>query len=642
MMDQIWKDSHKTGSFEIVCGDSLQRLKDVPSNSISSVCCDPPYGLGNEPDALAMLKDWIETGHHEVKGRGFMNELWDSFVPQPEIWKECLRVLKPGGHLVSFAGTRTMDLVALGLRIAGFELRDSIGYAHEESNGAPLLAWNYFQGFPKGTNIEKAINKMENVELNEIPSSGAGLMNPEVKGGHVIQHQLVQKGESTENAKRWSGWSTTLKPSFEPIILARKPVSEKTIVNNVLKWGTGAINIGACRIGDDVRYNSTSGSKSGSVYKLGIPDRPNDSPPIEVSGRWPGNIVHDGSEEVVKLFPETKSCASKKEIPAYESDGVTDFMAGISGPNNQYNDSGSAARFFKQVKMEDNEWLAKNLNLLDALIVGENLSLKRGLEFIVQKVAAISVLPLGTVLSVVSEHSMNVTAKELKILAETIIETMMSLGPKFLQEWKQESIFLTQNHAKISAIRKPTGIMKITINLSKSDGYAEPVILNITPKNLEVGESDYRIKYCAKASKNDREEGIPDEVEETVSGVGALRDAGRESLPRKNIHPCVKPTELMRWLCRLVTPIDGTILDPFMGSGSTGKAAILEGFNFVGIEMNEEYFKIAGHRINAVKPKEEPVVIPEVAIEKEIQITSENTEQMTLAFDSETIVQNAQ
>lgn len=775
---------------------------------MDSIVSDPPYGLGKEPDALEMLRDWLETGHHEVKGNGFMSQKWDAFVPQPEIWKECLRVLKPGGHLLSFAGTRTMDLVALGLRIAGFELRDSIGYAHEESNGAPTLAWcyaclsedteiltrdgwetykyidgkdvlcydiekdtfifhkptkrfiydneypayriqsdntdqlvsrnhrciverngkkvfdfaenlgeyenipfleslselpknifcdtlekekseNVFErlsnkinniktpetpnnpsdrnnlstlrenfhnkerqnsailfskmqredkgrvakgtqirqngdeipriwpkgreksrvergsnilqktwklcdgkirsvsggilthvskrwihngtqadngdtfkenfipnggcssykpqsegqsdrkldvisdkprtqtirstrakvtpieysgkmwcvesptgafvarrngkifitgnsGFPKGTDMEKAINKIDKVEFEKLPSSGVGFMNPEVEGGYnVTKNQMIQKGESSERAKQWSGWNTTLKPSFEPIILARKPVSEKTVVKNVLKWGTGAINIGACRVGSDVRYNSTSGSKSGSVFKLGIPDRPNDSPPIEVSGRWPANFIHDGSDDVVKLFPETKSCAMKHDVEAYDSDGVTDFMKGVSGPSNQYNDSGSAARFY----------------------------------------------------------------------------------------------------------------------------------------------------YCAKASKEDREEGITDEIKESVSGIGALRDSGRESKPRRNIHPCVKPTNLMRWLCRLVTPVGGMVLDPFMGSGSTGKAAILEGFNFTGIEMNEEYFKIAEQRINSVKPKEEPIKIPEDNTKEEITNVCGETEQMCFSFD---------
>ncbi|MDA0814886.1 MAG: DNA methyltransferase, partial [Verrucomicrobia bacterium] len=116
----------------------------MPDNSVDSIVTDPPYGLGKEPDALAMLTDWIETGHHDVKGKGFMGKEWDAFVPQPRVWHECLRVLKPGGHLLAFAGTRTQDLMTLGLRLAGFEIRD-------------MVAWVYGSGFPKSLDVSKAI-----------------------------------------------------------------------------------------------------------------------------------------------------------------------------------------------------------------------------------------------------------------------------------------------------------------------------------------------------------------------------------------------------------------------------------------------------------------------------------------------------
>lgn len=142
-------------------GDSNEVLKTIPDNSIDSICCDPPYGLGNEPDAVEVMRDWIEKGYHEIKGKGFMGKEWDSFVPQPVLWKECLRVLKPGGHLLSFAGTRTQDWMAMSLRFAGFEIRD-------------CLVWVYGSGFQKSLNVSKVIEKdiIKEIEKQGIDFTG--------------------------------------------------------------------------------------------------------------------------------------------------------------------------------------------------------------------------------------------------------------------------------------------------------------------------------------------------------------------------------------------------------------------------------------------------------------------------------------
>ena len=381
-------------------GDNLAMLKTYSEALFDSVVTDPPYGLGKEPDPFRMLHDWLVSEHHEAVGKGFMGKVWDAFVPQPALWKECLRVLKPGGHLLAFGGTRTHDLVVLGLRIAGFEIRDQI-------------AWVYGNGFPKSRNLTRT-----------------GL----------------------------DGWGTALKPAMEPIVVARKP-PVGTIAENVSIFGTGGLNIEACRIphalvrpkpsrDGEVSRDRRYGNKGATNFSLLPGPRGGDA-----RGRWPANVVHDGSGEVRTAFPETKRGGSLSR--EYERSSGVCF--GKYGPRNlfeSYGDSGSVARFF----------------------------------------------------------------------------------------------------------------------------------------------------YCAKASGKDREEGLDGFEKRPVSwsnptaNPGSFPSPGTDRDPR-NRHPTVKPTALMRWLCRLVTPAGGLILDPFMGSGSTGKAAVIEGFRFVGIDVEEEYVKIAEDRI---------------------------------------------
>jgi len=337
---------------KIIHGDCLEHLKNIESDSISSVVTDPPYGLS------------------------FMGKRWDYDVPSVEVWAECLRVLKPGGHLLAFAGTRTQHRMAVRIEDAGFEIRD-------------MIAWVYGQGFPKSHNLE---------------------------------------GD-------WQGWGTALKPALEPITVARKPLIG-TVAQNVLEHGTGAINVDGCRvegaIGSSYQTTGNGSVGSGGVYEGGYRgewSNPNPHPESvrhNASGRWPANLIHDGSDEVVGLFPDTGKSTGGRTVKRSGGGNVGSGKASESEWSNDdpgYGDSGSAARFF----------------------------------------------------------------------------------------------------------------------------------------------------YCAKASKADR---------------------GPE-----NNHPTVKPTDLMRYLCRLVTPPGGVVLDPFMGSGSTGKAARLEGFGFIGIEREIQYLEIAKARI---------------------------------------------
>ena len=378
----------RIGGQRLILGDCLERMAELPDNSVDSVVTDPPYGLS------------------------FMGKRWDYDVPSVEIWAECLRVLKPGGHLLAFAGTRTQHRMAVRIEDAGFEIRD-------------MIAWVYGSGFPKSLDVSKAIDKAAGVE-REVVGFKANTMH-DIRGGKL--HTGVENNRlpspittpATPESAQWAGWGTALKPALEPITLARKPLCG-TVAANVLKWRTGALNIDGSRVEAEPRAGWTNQDIRGGQYASN-PDRPRLAAKEAPEGRWPANLIHDGSDEVVGLFPVTSSRPGKTKIRGESVNVYSGGRRQTDGP--KHDDTGSAARFF----------------------------------------------------------------------------------------------------------------------------------------------------YCAKASKRDRDEG--------------------------NIHPTVKPTDLMRYLCRLVTPPGGVVLDPFMGSGSTGKAAELEGFRFIGIERDPEYFNISRHRIAA-------------------------------------------
>lgn len=385
----------------ILQGSCLERLREMEENSVDSIVTDPPYELG------------------------FMGKAWDStgIAYSVSMWRECLRVLKPGGHLLSFGGSRTYHRMACAIEDAGFEIRDQI-------------MWIYSQGFPKSMDVSKAIDKAAGAEREVVGvAAGMGKQNPEWNGTAQGRAENSFKPEysltapSTDAAKQWSGWGTALKPAHEPICVARKPLIG-TVAANVQQHGTGALNIDGCRVELNGDYKCKA---NGRPSQTGLDDNydPANANRPDTVGRWPANVIHDGSEEVVSLFPQTSSgTGAVKRVSAAENEGNRGSALGAeSRPAGTemicYGDSGSAARFF----------------------------------------------------------------------------------------------------------------------------------------------------YCAKTSKSER-------------GLG-------------NIHPTVKPLVLMRYLCRIVTPPGGVVLDPFTGSGTTGIAAMREGFGFIGIELKPEYASIANARLLA-------------------------------------------
>ena len=300
---------------QIILGDCNVILKKLENNSVDSIVTDPPYGIS------------------------FMNKHWDYDVPSIEIWRECLRVLKPGGHLLSFGGTRTYHRMACAIEDAGFEIRD-------------IIAWVYGSGFPKSLNIGKAVDKLQGNEREYIGiKQYAGPSGNNRNFGVGNEDEGENKRVDTKGTSEYEGWWTALKPSLEPITVARKPLSEKTVAENCLKWGTGGINIDGCRVGtEEITVNRHSGYNSNSLVESTKGKWKGEQE--QVSGRFPANLIHDGSDEVVSMFPNTKSGSGNKNKNPKKLFGTT-FASGDN--KNWEGDSGSASRFFYCAKASKRE-----------------------------------------------------------------------------------------------------------------------------------------------------------------------------------------------------------------------------------------------------------------------------------------------
>ncbi len=414
-------------------GDCLEVLRTLPDCSVDAVVTDPPYGLS------------------------FMGKRWDYDVPSVEVWAECLRVLKPGGHLLAFAGTRTQHRMAVRIEDAGFEIRD-------------MIAWVYGSGFPKSLDVSKAIDKAAGAEREVVgtrensfgrkPGGGAA-WGEGITGEETSAHTFSITAPATEAARQWQGWGTALKPALEPITVARKPLAG-TVAANVLQHGTGALNIDGCRVDASDARPLIESKAEASLHAFGNGLNGSRCAGVTTQGRWPANLIHDGSDEVVACFPANAGASAPvkgTEVSRASVGRVTGERDRVPGAFHA--DSGSAARFF----------------------------------------------------------------------------------------------------------------------------------------------------YTAKAAKSDRDDGLDLRASARRQGArpGSPDETGKfpdhDHRERTgNFHPTVKPTDLMRYLCRLVTPPGGTVLDPFMGSGSTGRAALLEGFRFIGIEREAQYLEIARARVQSATP----------------------------------------
>lgn len=475
-------------NIDLRCGDSLEVLKSFEDNTFSSVVCDPPYGLS------------------------FMGKKWDYDVPTKELWAEVLRVLKPGGILLSFAGTRTQHRMAVNIEDAGFEIRD-------------MIAWIYGSGFPKSKNLG-------------------------------------------------DGFGSALKPAMEPITVARKPLNG-SLENNWKVNGCGGINIDGCRVGDS-RPPSTGGANKFKKWKEmdGCERAPSNNPNTRTDiGRFPANLIHDGSDEVVSLFPD--SLGSGGSIPNVKITGYGDKNVGtgkseyFGGERTKVDSgSGSAARFFYCAKTSKKD---RNNGCEDI----------KTWESVDQNQLTGSLNELQKVMSGNMTQHLESTEWNTFLFGSNITEQCQK-GIKYI----------------IEMALKTTTELK-TLNCSQHLSIRD-FILGVIEMTTDSGSNLVTLAESTNLLIQNTTNAKTELVLRVVHAVLLDLLEISKHVKQGNTHSTVKPTNLMRYLCRLVTPPGGTVLDPFMGSGSTGKAAVLEGFNFVGIDLDPSYVEIARARIEAV------------------------------------------
>lgn len=338
----------RLGKHLLIRGDSLSVLPLLRANSVDSIVTDPPYGLSVQTpeNVIACLRAWLAGEAYTPRKRGFMGKRWDAWVPGPEIWRECYRVLKPGGHVLAFAGTRTVDLMGIALRLAGFEVRD-------------LVAWMYGQGFPKSLNIGKMIDKMKGKKRKDLgvsPNWRESKRNREHLGKFEVRGKNAGRitAPATPEAAQWEGYGTALKPALEPILLCRKPFDGKSITRNVMVYGTGGLNIGGCRIAHNEPIRTLKAQKTGhDFYKQA--GRYKDVTELKPEGRWPANVVLDpeAASELDRQsgFSKTKRIEKPSDCGGNTWGGTIQTNRGARG----HTDEGGASRFFYCAKANRKE-----------------------------------------------------------------------------------------------------------------------------------------------------------------------------------------------------------------------------------------------------------------------------------------------
>lgn len=544
-------------------GDCAEVLKTLPDNSVDSLVTDPPAGIA------FMGKDWD-------KDKGGRKE-WCAWMEG--IMREALRVMKPGAHGLVWALPRTSHWTATALEDAGFEVRDCITHL-------------FGSGFPKSLDISKAIDKAAGAEREVVgkdmtkwrdASNYSGGKYSEMRQSDY-ETKCTITAPATEAAKQWQGFGTALKPAAEFWYLVRKPLSEKTVAANVLKWGTGGLNIDGSRIGfeatDDARRTRHGGFDGSTVYRTG--ERKDYQAPAQ--GRFPANLVLSHSPYCEDIQCDIECAVSMLDAQSLAGgmhsagkarkggakNGDNSSLLGIgahAGNGTRLGDSGGASRFFYCAKISASE---RNAGL-DKFNCAE-----------------------------IDSSAWNVADTEAGVLLlRAILESMPSLsiaesGARITVTSPKDILFTTRT--RISQITES----RILSWLMPSHTNDRTPVANC---ETEHGGSDAAFakslsELMSRIGTLPGKDGslLVDAVPVIFQSLQKISNA-EEWKPLVSSHPTVKSSKLMRYLCKLVTPPGGTVLDPFMGSGSTGLAAKSEGFGFVGIEREQEYFEIAKARI---------------------------------------------
>jgi DNA modification methylase len=580
----------------VIHGDCLAVMPTLDAESVDAIVCDPPYGLS------------------------FMGKNWDHGIPGVAFWREALRVAKPGAHLVAFGGTRTSHRLVCAIEDAGWEIRDT-------------LSWMYGSGFPKSLDVSKAMDKAAGVarettgrvlSVTGNRANGSSALRPSGLGAVDAGPQAhVETLPATEAARQWAGWGTALKPAHEPVIVAQKPYTPQQLLAILAPTTKGEL----CRVGS---YAETGTPLYGW---------------LQTSGFWSiGGLLSSTldalSENASRFTTETAFALTtdlrilKSSLSKITPDTITEAASPTSGA-------------------ESSVWLAASISRsvlakcerLGSTTAGE---LAIGLRADEEDAPAASKSPAwepiilarkplaGTVAQTVARYgtgAINVDACRIGKMTDAEIARsgksggIWGSGPGI--DWKRDGAPATGRWpANVVLSHSPecngTCDASCPVRLLDEQSGERPTGKPTAGTRGQSSATDYRHKarslvgggdtggasrffYCAKSSRREREAGLEGMPQEVVSVWGGeeddLSEGKKSTVPRTNSHPTVKPLALMRWLCRLVTPPmtpdgkPGLILDPFAGSGSTGCAAALEGFRFLGIEQSEEYVAIAERRI---------------------------------------------
>lgn len=529
----------------VIQGDCLIKLKELEDNSVDSIVTDPPYELG------FMGKSWDNTG----------------IANNVEMWKECLRVLKPGGHLLTFSGTRTYHRMASAIEDAGFEVRD-------------MIEWVYSTGFPKSLNIAKSIESK--LKTGSCAKNNFHQLEGERRDGRIGMYDTVEEHgfrkvnpdqlgafdleATTQEAKQWEGWGTALKPAHEPICMARKPI-QGTVAENCLKWGTGGINIDESRVSTDYYLQGNDLSDIISICQLNHLQSSANNAELK-------KFQDDTTNVIKNLF----SVAENVDMPILEK---------------------TLGRLQEDTTRMDiqcyEEMLGDNISTsLNMYTLGRNITeqSRKDLKYII-----------STVLKMITDWKIyNVSAYQLTEVLLTRAKNEVNTREKSA---RFPANFIHDNSEEVRECFPDSKAGKNKEEKGTGGIWNKGTNLPIGPEYGDSGSASRFFKsiiYQAKASKSERNKGCEEMEAKVFSDRNPELDSAdmpqnRSGNAKQNFHPTVKPIALMEYLIKMVTKPGGIVLDPFAGSGSTLVAAKQNGFNYIGIEMTEEYIPIIEARL---------------------------------------------